>query len=131
MIKTTYSEAIERCRKEGGRFRNSQNDTPKAWVIVLHDGRVVSEDGGIHLNIWAQDFTEEYVYEPPKQSAFEKWNSQRPVAQQVDYRDIIRERKNGWNGALDELLKHPARIEGYGYIEPRYYSEDKIKELKE
>jgi hypothetical protein len=118
----TLQQAIEKCKKYNGTF--CQRNT-NARFKLDKNLNVVSADADYEFQLNAWDFDKEWIYEPPKQSAFEKWHKKTGN----DNYDTFKEcSKNGWNAAIDEVLKlkRPMSI-APGYI----VNSSEIKELKE
>jgi hypothetical protein len=119
MKEVSLQEAIELCREKGGVFYSS----PSHKWIVSRGGNVVSQkDASMDFTLYAEHFEQTWIYEPPKQSAFQKWESELYPTNETSW---SRSRKEGWNAAIDEVLKLKAPA-GYWHE-----TDSKIKALKE
>lgn len=107
MKECTLQEAIELCKKNGGRFGRSEHIKSFNTWWIIHKGRVIHEEAQDSLfELWDSDFESTWIYEPPKQSVFQEWNKEKPSYWHVDNRcDIHRARKEGWNAAIDAVQK--------------------------
>lgn len=130
MIECTLQEAVKRCKENGGRFYLKDAKTPCFYKITT-DGHIITNDNGYveNMKIWVAAFESTWIYEPPKQSAFQKWYKTEvcSVSESDDWR--VRLRKEGWNAAIDAVfeLEEPVS-DRQNYRHVRVY---KIKELKE
>jgi hypothetical protein len=138
-MECTFSEAIIKCEKNGGRFRKHLSDH---WIILTDTPAkiVVFEKDGDRLSICPEYFRSKWIYEPPKESAFQKWES---GFRRVSNQDLVVElyRKEGWNACSDaahetvnkclagEMLNPQGSGETCFILETRVLNE--IKELKE
>jgi hypothetical protein len=106
MIECTLQEAIKRCKENGGRFSESDNPYNEWWVI--NDKYVVAE-GNIYddFKLEIEDFDRTWIYEPPKQSAFQKWvkEAKDGDGNPCQCKDCFGDKKEGWNAALDEVMR--------------------------
>ena len=93
MVECTLQEAIERCMEDGGIARPKDSD---GW----YDKRDFKS-----CEFGADLITAPWIYEPPKQSAFQKVRSANPAAPKGSTGEHIL--KQGWNAAIDEVLKLP------------------------
>jgi hypothetical protein len=100
MIKCTLQEAVEKCTDKGGRFRRHDR---KLWLI-LGDSEIRVEESKCFATFGAHDFEAMWVYEPLV-SSFKAWETNQPsYFKDEDPNSIKRARKEGWNGAIDEVL---------------------------
>lgn len=99
MKECTLQEAIEISEKNGGGRFAQMDSLPFPWIILLSNGWVVTEDKGERVELNNEIFKATWIYEPPKQSAFQKWNQQDKDSVQTVCR------REGWNAALDEVLE--------------------------
>jgi len=130
MIECTLQEAIERCRDNGGRCR--RHDLNECWVYVGGTGAVMYQENRHDAKFLAYDFETTWIYEPPKESAFQKW-----VESSLHYSlgsGVDTGRKEGWNAAIDAVLalkRNPARdLQDVNKIHPAVWCHE-VKELKE
>ena len=128
MIECTLQEAIKRCRENGGIFfRKDLWGTPRHKQYVWIPNEIVLLEGKCDT-LWpsVDDILATWIYEPPKQSAFQKWNSEtEPRADIFQHPEC---RKEGWNA----LSNHLVQVSLYHWFnEEPYISVDQIKELKE
>ncbi len=114
-------EAVMKCRGTGGRFRRHDVEV---WNYLDNNGHVRNEEGNLLSSFLAYDFATKWIYEPPKESAFEKWDAEHYKATWT-INEIEAGRKNhlkgGWIAAVDEVI-------GMMFNEN---TERKLKELKE
>jgi hypothetical protein len=116
MKECTLQEAVELCKEKGGRFKQKGEGNP-AWLVKekYEDGELVHEivrETGEQFPLIAEDFSLTWIYEPPKQSAFQKWNSttefhyHNSLDAEYDhvFELVTRERKAAFNRALDEVI---------------------------
>ncbi len=114
----TLQEAIELCKENGGR------------VISKNGIFNMSREELDEMTFSADEILLEWVYEPPKQSAFQEWS------QHLDKypRDSENLKKEGWNACAYEVLKlkrNPARdLNDINEIHPAVWCHQ-IEELKE
>ena len=101
MIECTLQEAVKRCRENGGRFIS--DGFP--WHVRLPNGYIVSEEAGERMQMKDEYFDATWIYEAPKQSAFQKWeiiqNQGHPFGAMKSHLC----RKEGWNAAIDKTLR--------------------------
>jgi hypothetical protein len=134
MKECTLKEAIELCKKNGGvMYKKDLWGTPqheKYYYMEIQDEFVVSWERTGRRVFTPTEITAVWIYEPPKQSAFHKW----VVSLPSNLVNADKLRKEGWNAAIDEVLKlerNPARsISDINEIHPAMW-EHQIKELKE
>ena len=106
MKEYTLQGAIELCKKNGGRFYSKEyKGMDKDWGIDTGGNvRNIQNSQIFELSILA--FETVWIYEPPKQSAFQKWSN----LNIPDLREHTKElhriigRKEGWNAAIDAVL---------------------------
>jgi hypothetical protein len=122
MIECTLQEAIKRCKENGGRFyaKSHKPDVTK-WKVYNND--VVDINDCEFFNLEANDFDYTWIYEPPKESAFQKWNGSWT---ECHCAECIKRRKEGWNAAIDAVL-YMRRPSNQSSEDP----DRRIKELKE
>lgn len=107
MIKYTLQEVIELYKNNnGGRFRKKAVDgfpltVPFQWFVLLPNGFFVSEDSGKRIELHFDFFNTVWIYEPPKQSAFQKLHNKKDTCQCGACSKI---RKETWNDAIDEAV---------------------------
>jgi hypothetical protein len=113
MIECTLQKAIELCKENGGLIHHKNQE---------HCGRHTADELKRYMNggriiFTPSDISRTWVYLPPKQSAFQKWNSggMNFHKNRVEYED----RKTGWNAAIDEVinvLSDNSLMAGFGVI---------------
>lgn len=113
MKECTLQEAIELCRENGGRFRYKPDGV---WWTIEKDVFVHESLGKIPFTILPWYYKEPWIYEPPKQSAFQEWNKK----QGCQCAPCVGLRKAGYNQAIDTVVKK---------LKPLYASN--IEKLKE
>ncbi len=132
MIECTLQEAIKKYKENGGFFYQIGYPDIKCYVkgqaIIFNTGK---GETGYPLRVC--DICATWIYEPPKESAFQKW-------EKVQNENIIGPdaqfiaRKEGWDAAIDTVLtlkRNPARdLQDINEIHPAIWCHE-IKELKE
>ena len=117
----SLSEAIAQCKKEGGTMRSWGQESGCRYDIerdVMIDPQGNTMPGYTHTDVVTQ-----WIYEPPKESAFNKWN--RSFA--IDEIDLA-SRKEGWNAAINAGLQTGIIAPSVEYVKPWF---DKIRKLRE
>lgn len=116
MKECTLQEAVELCKKDGGYFYAKKAMYPVRYSLDSEGYIISNSDDG---RLWDTAFKETWIYEPPKQSAFEKWNSEHGAVKMY--------KKEGWNAAIDEVLNKclPGVFE-----DPEMFFRNKIKRTK-
>jgi hypothetical protein len=114
MKEVSLQEAIELCREKGGRIYKNRSAGEYYVYLVERDYFTVRNDkygtSNEHTNdpkvFSHKEITATWIYEPPKQSAFQKWRASYKPA---EIRDVTRamehHEKAIWNAAIDEVLK--------------------------
>lgn len=101
----TLREAVELCKKNGGRFRSKSEAIGMIFYINNH-GEIKNAGGRdnskLNFILHPTDFDLTWIYEPPEQSAFQKWNSS--GMNYHENRIEYQERKKGWNAAITKTL---------------------------
>jgi hypothetical protein len=106
MIECTLQEAIKRCKENGGRFRKHLSDN---WIVLTNTPakKAVFEKDKDEMDMCAEYFEATWIYEPPKESAFQKW----AVSLPSNLVNADRLRKEGWN-AHHEAVKKTIQTRG-------------------
>lgn len=100
MIKYTLEQALRKLQENGGRIKaiNSSDD----WWLNKDEMFVNLQ----HLN--AYDVLNKWVWEPENKSAFQEWSCHLCFYHKTEQtKEWIQTacRKEGWNAAIDEVLK--------------------------
>jgi len=109
MKECTLQEAVELCKKNGGIFYLKDVMVPCKYKISP-GGYIVSNYNGYvgKMEIWADAFTATWIYEPPKQSAFQKLSNGYPfLSTNKSVQEIARD---FWNGAIEEVLNQKTDV---------------------
>jgi len=119
MKECTLKEAVEMCDENGGRFRHISGDI----FYYISGTSVYSEIDKKPFRLDVADFSETWIYEPPK-SVFQEWNDKTPVP----FNTATESRKEGWNEFAETLEKWLIQTNHSDY---QSYVTDKIEQLKE
>jgi len=105
MKECTLQEAVELCMENGGTFHK---DTTQAAIYYYNNAGAVCEvcNPSVKFKLMTADFNHTWIYEPPKKSAFQEWESHNTFLTETgaEYQAAKQGRKEGWNAALDEVL---------------------------
>lgn len=105
MKECSLEEAIELCKENGGRFTN-KGKRLYAWFVHLPNGYIVTEDKGKRIELNSDLYKSTWIYEPPRQSAFQKWVKGKHVyAAASEKLHRFEGRKEGWNAALNKCIR--------------------------
>ena len=80
-------EAIKLCKRNGGSILNGSNLLTSDYILSKH------------YRFSSEDVLADWEYEPPQESAFQKWNCEAPVT----WMDGIGERRRSWNASNDAI----------------------------
>lgn len=101
-MECTLEQALRNLQENGGKIKIKNSDI---WFIR-------EEMFGVIQHLSAYDVLKTWVWEPENKSAFHEWNDSMPISHFVrvpSYQDQvggqIKDRKEGWNAALDAVLK--------------------------
>jgi hypothetical protein len=121
-MECSLARAVELCKIDGGTFYREKEN--KFYVKGV---KILCKETDMPFRVEVDDFNETWTWEPPKKSAFEKWveGAGKKAAKITETHMIISERKEGWNAAIDEVLKLPP------HNSMSDVSREKAKELKE
>ena len=130
MKEYTLQEAIVLCSKNGGRFYAKEyKESDKYWMVDKY-GKIINIQSDQVFELAVLSFESKWIYEPPKQSAFQTWIKNTPTAfknMPDQTKTESRLRKEGWNAAIDEVCNLCLPI-----VEQLQTSvRQKIRELKE
>jgi hypothetical protein len=106
-IECTLQEAIELCEKNGGSFRI---DNGESFIVDANGCVVWDYDRQRPFELEVGDFKIIWIYEPPKRSAFQKWESSEQ-SKIVNGLNDTALRKQGWNAAIDAVLELPSGLD--------------------
>lgn len=103
MKECTLEQAVELCEKNGGRVK-SENGIFDMSNTDLRE-----------MSFTVEEILLKWIYEAPKQSSFQEWDGEHPLIMFSGHTPAEfhrKGRKEGWNAAIDEVLKlkrNPAR----------------------
>lgn len=127
MIECTLQEAVKRCKETGGTMR--PKDAEWAPALYWNDGYFAKAGTSDGICFDVQVASGVWIYEPPKQSAFQEWctNEQYGKPSESLFRRL---KKEGWNAAIDTISKTQTLKPGLCLLTADELLEQ-IKELKE
>jgi len=129
-IECTLQEAVGRCKKDGGTFWMKDHIEPYKYRYDsddLNPCKIIDEKGNKFELEWV-DFERTWVYEPPQKSAFQWWVENAGI---MGLTDTMR-KKEGWNAALEEVMKLEIRTYGDTKMSPeKMIPPDQVKKLIE
>jgi len=104
MKECTLEEAVRLCKKNGGVFwPNIIN--PCKYSYDQKTNRFINEKEEC-LGLMSEAFEISWIYEPPEQSVFQKWENEQPSYFRDENPGIIKgARKEGYNFAIDEAMR--------------------------
>lgn len=131
MIECTLQKAIELCKENGGTCYMKGLLEP--YVYHMSEKNYMVNEAGNPLKMNVFSFTT-WIYEHPKQSAFQKWESTQNQEHLYGSGAAHQCRKEAWIGAIDAVLKlerNPARsLSNPNKVHPAFW-EHEIEALKE
>ncbi len=132
MIECTLQEAMIKSKSGGRCWPKSFKNAIDGGCGFNAQGEFVFLGSGEPVKFWESYIEEPWIYEPPRESAFQKWSSNTyhlaMTPSKFSYDELVHHRKTGWNAAIDEILNLPCEsVNNMGQL----ISKETIKLLKE